>query len=1082
VRAEQEAAEAAEAGTGASRSDGRPANGAGVRDTWGAASVNGMGYEDLGEDLTSFSTGGGDIFAEIAAAAAGDVHSRQSRGVAGDQGTEKRPRQRPTAPQSPKQPNSPSSVARHHSQRTASESSPRPMNGYDQSPNVSEPSPGHSWVGWLPRVTDDGQIYYYNQRTGQTALDLPADAELLDQGGEAASSLVASRRPSAAASSISAGSHDSVTAAFYDNLRRKESLAQSLDPSASPTADLLPISEDVGEWQTLNSPDGRVYFQNVETGEERSERPVSRRPAPSQVQSTAPQAAGHPADVISPTSQEVAGSAWSAGHSAASSRASVDMGRLSIYSDDSVLDSDLVPASAKNRSLAAKGKGISRADSGRAGSSLDVLEPSPLPTLGELEVKARYAIAELIECAHPRQLARRTDPVATAEEEPVLDEAEAERERDRLADVLALVVDEVRNLMHSVGALEPATGPVGPPAGHRPSISSLPPRPVLPNLHHDALRPFTRRVTSTLSKLVLSVRAAWGLMAASAKEEASVAATVAAEIDSEEDLALARQMRTNILRARQESSNKLKLDIVVSAREVADEVSRFVDEVERLCGDGVKKASLPAAKAPFAAFKTSAGALLLPGGGYGGNWRGNGYTTLPSSESSYGIDYAYPSKALSIDTAANFARDIQALVEEANQLRAAIEAVPSLEKRASAASRLGSPFSASLAHLTSQASHLLSGIGHLMASVEDMDVASSVDLDLDADAVPGLWNGSLTVDDPKGKSKEEGAPTEAQVQEYQSSVKRAKPLLATLETAKQALYDAAPTLLTALQSRAMGDVSEGSSLLNPSEPPATSPLSNFRPSFHHSEPSPPIVAVLNGVTGTLGTLNNAIRDLASVAQAQASAHRDLRRASIAFRSRLSKGRPDSTYTTSSTALGGSSSSKSRTVDETLRSDTDPQPESAESSADENFFFPGTAMSAQVWRGGKTGGGSVSSLTSVSYHGGKPPSVGSYERESDLPGSRRPSDGSGSEYALLRREEPPTTRISTETERLTDGEWPSQNYAPHRAMNADALSRLMIPFSFVSIFPDKSVSSQIAEATRGRCPAERTCASAHAGTA
>jgi son of sevenless-like protein len=1000
VVAEQEAAEAA-AGTGTvsprSDRDDQPVSAdTAIADPWGAT-VNGIGYDNLGEDLTSFSAGGTDIFAEIAAAAADDLAPRQARSGSG-QGAERRPlRQRPSVQQtSQSQPsNSPSlgsqtqvaaragEAPRARAASTSAESAPAPVAAGVQQQQ------GHGWANWLPRVTDDGQVYYYHTRTGEITRDLPADAEMSDQD------FPASRRPSAAMSSVSAGSQDSLTAAFYENLRRKESIAQSIGSSASPPTDLVPISEDSEDRPT----DGRSYFPNMDAADQRRDVQASRRPSKT------------PPPEMSTSTSQSSGAGWSAGHSAASSRASVDIQRLSIYSDDSALDSGLVSGKSSNRTFRAKGKAVSRSDSPgrRPRSSLDVLEPSPLPTLGELEIKARYAIAELIECAHPRQLIRRTDAsaaFASPDEEPVLDEAEAERERDRLVDVLGLVVDEVRNLMHSTGALEAATG-----ATNGLSSSSNTPRLVLPKPYHDELRPFTRRVTSTLSKLVLSVRATWGLMATSAKEELNVAATFAAELELEEDIALARQSRAGLLRARQETLNKLKLDNVVSAREVADEVSRFVEEVEQLCGNGVKKGALPVAKAPVAAFKTSAGALLLPGGGYGGNWRGNGFTTLPSTESFNGVNYSYPSNPLSIELASNFARDVQSLVEEVKQLSVAVEALSDSKKRASNVSQPGSPSHVPVAQLTSQASRLLSGISRLMEFIEDVDIASSVDLDLYPESVPGLLNSFSAVDDLKGKAKE-GEPTEAQVQEYQSTLRKAKPLLAALETTKQTLYDAIPALLEALQSCAMeSDGSEGSnSPVNTSEPPGTSPLSQFSPSVRPSDPLSSLLDILTGLPSTLESLNTAVHDLADIAQAQTSAHRDLRRASIAFRSKLSMGRPESTYTRSS-IVGGSPAS--RPVDD----EVDRRRES-ESSTDENFFAPGTAMSAESWRPARAAASAANNFVSNPGSVGPPaPSISSYDRDSDISDFRRPSDTS--DTVPLRREE--SISRGSADERLADGE-------------------------------------------------------------
>ena len=251
------------------------------------AGLNGLATDGRGldaEDMT-FSTGG-DIFAEIAGAAA-------ASSAAADEGS-------------------------------SDDASDVPVISTRQSLDSKATSDEASADFWIPRVTPDGQIFYYNSRTGQTSRDLPIDASLDADG---------------ALGPIGSLEGDLPTGRLGESTESLESLSgfgglqvsDDIDPSAtlrhSQRAAIAPVPAADDGWALRTLDDGRTqYYENRFTGERRWSPPT-------------PAAAGAPSAMIINSSQ----SSFGDSSPQIPSRSDTGLGtsedpRMSMYSDDSALD------------------------------------------------------------------------------------------------------------------------------------------------------------------------------------------------------------------------------------------------------------------------------------------------------------------------------------------------------------------------------------------------------------------------------------------------------------------------------------------------------------------------------------------------------------------------------------------------------------------------------------------------------------------------------------------------------------------------------------------------------------------------
>ncbi|KAK4699672.1 hypothetical protein P7C70_g6587, partial [Phenoliferia sp. Uapishka_3] len=857
--------------------------------------------EDLmAEDLTSFSSGA-DIFSEIAAAAQAESSNRS---VYDDQ--------------------------RDH----------RSLHG--SLATYEDDGTGGEEDFWVPKVTQGGQLFYYNARTQETSRDMPID-----------------------------GRGDGIHIPHEDYSDEIES-----QPPQRIVASMPP---DQSEWTTKLTADGSsVYYLNERTGE-RSQIPPSSRPSiSSSAAQPSPQNLAFPnpniADRVSSGGASLL-SAWTERTAGPGDKDTLR--RISTYSDDSAVGGELDGGDrhrekdADDNSMAVsapqskEGRKSRQPGGAKAVSTAELIEPPPPPLINDLETLVITALQELI------------SGVGIGELKPG-EEEDAQAERDRLASLADVVVATVRTLLHAAGVLEPVvtTSSFPLPSSNEISANGDSQVPKLPTSAQLELRPATRRVTSTLSKLVLTVRSAWGLM-----ETLDIDQILDDDdgLGEEEDVARREQEREAIIAgwaqardSRFEHETKLKSEVLAGARDVQTHVLAFLSEFERVAGEALGGPALPrellrTPKALQGSLRTNAAALLRPGGGFGANWRGNGFVTLPTPDSSPNLppsdlgpdslSYAYPSKSISLRIASLLQVDSTVLLEEATSLGDLVRTLatassPQFQSSSTPTAKMPSR-SASSSSLASAASRLSVGRNHItptrssdhnppihslttsdllrasnklqrhiatfLTKVEDIDVAASVDFELSADLpsrpgsrpdsrrsnfVSASGSVSTIADSPKESDVE--SILDPPTTEYRKSVQEARPLLAELEIHKQALYDISPDLLFAIQEMYMPSKGPGAFLdrqpIPGPQPLSTSPLAFFVSPVRVEYGPETILEVISDLSAAVNGLCATMTALGLIAEIQSTAPEGLRRGNVALRGSLYGGR--TSPSTSSLAESG----------------------------------------------------------------------------------------------------------------------------------------------------------------------------------
>ncbi|KAM0745920.1 hypothetical protein T439DRAFT_360874 [Meredithblackwellia eburnea MCA 4105] len=776
---------------------------------------------------------------------------------------------------------------------------------------------------WVPKVTQGGQLFYYNTRTSETSRDMPIDG--MGDGVH----IALDEFPT------DVGLDDSPT---EQRRRTAMGLTNGQFPSASSS------SHDSASGSSLNFP--LRQHDRLSTGGSSLLTAWTERPSDGDRSSLGK------ADTLR---------------------------RMSTYSDDSVLDtafsSNRARESQQNQPpeldftggstaehdgehahSAARAMEKHRKGKGRKAVSAELLEPPPPPLINDLESLVTNALQDLINGAGMGGV--RGLGGDDTEFDPQL-------ERDQLARLADSVVVAIRTLLHSSGVLEQVVSSANLSASSSSAneISGAPTKdPTLSAAAQLELRPSTRRVTSTLSKLVLTVRSAWGLL------ETLDADQVLDTDDTpgdEAELTRREQERERILaswaqvrESRFELETKLRAEVLSGARDVQTHVLAFLAEFERVVGESTQSAGGPplprallrAPKALQGSLRTNAAALLLPGGGFGGNWRGNGFVTLPTPTSSPFIPvdapgpssliYSYPSQPITNEVAAALQQDSLIVLEEAESFRSLVNALATtspaststneppattVQRRrtsssaslASIASRLSLSISSrtpptrptdphtgssspSVEDLLSQATKVLRKLAAFLVKVEEIDVAGSVDFELanEPSSRPSSRRENVTSMSSGGTVTTADSPKESDVEslsdppttEYKKSVQEARPLLGELEIRKQALYDISPALLAALQELFMppagpGAVGDAVPASGP-QPLSTSPLSFFVSATRVEFSPDTILEIIADLNIAVSTLCGAITSLGAIAAIQANAPEGLRHSNTIYRSSL----------------------------------------------------------------------------------------------------------------------------------------------------------------------------------------------------
>ncbi|KAK2459678.1 hypothetical protein APHAL10511_008323 [Amanita phalloides] len=309
---------------------------------------------------------------------------------------------------------------------------------------------------WMPQVTPDNQIYYLNTHTGQQSRDLPFEGE--EDGADSERTGLASQ--SSSRSDTSSGlpyRTDPVPSVGEQNVAGFDFFHRM----GTPEPWIRRLADDGYSYYYLNKIDGSVQWTRPEqTGGQARDRSTS--------------ASKHIPIPLSRASSSHRHNRFEGGS------------RLSVYSDDSdVQPVDSGPRLPRGTVAKLKESILRRSmpdqtSAERIAQSLQQgLAPPPADLVPDLSASAKYAIQAIVNNIQPNDLTRRP---------------EDDQRMDGFIDNIVLAV---RNLLY-VSAV---------PTGQIPSS-------VLPRQYkeyrppsHSTIKPAQRKVTATLSRLVLSARA-----------------------------------------------------------------------------------------------------------------------------------------------------------------------------------------------------------------------------------------------------------------------------------------------------------------------------------------------------------------------------------------------------------------------------------------------------------------------------------------------------------------------------------------------------------------------------------------------
>ncbi|KAJ6620811.1 ras guanine nucleotide exchange factor domain-containing protein [Mycena sp. CBHHK59/15] len=420
--------------------------------------------------------------------------------------------------------------------------------GLEELANAALSGPLQSSDFWMPEVTSDGQIYYVNTKTGQHARDLPheGDGDTSDSDLAGLTSQSSSRSGTSAGLGLANGlpqaSRETASAAGFGVLRR----------TGTPEPWVKKLADDGMSYYYYNKSDRTVQWTRPEPTHTRDRSvPSTARPTATNTNTTPIRAT--PANTQ--TAQKIS--------------------RLSVYSDDSdiqPLDPSVQP-NGFHRPLRPPNQVdvvMELTSAERIAQSLQqALAPAPPELVTDLSAIARNSIQAVVENIQSTGMGRRQPD-----------------EDRRMDELVSGVVLAVRNLLYVSAA----------PTGQIPS-NVLPPgmRDVKAASAPSPLKPAQRKVTATLSRLVLSARAMQYDAGSTVSETLN-----RIEVDAEE---LERAVLSFVLEAQrtQHSAPSNTLD---------------VKPLKRLRG----------------VFMTANVGLGLVGAGAAGSWKGFGWVSLGDDE------------------------------------------------------------------------------------------------------------------------------------------------------------------------------------------------------------------------------------------------------------------------------------------------------------------------------------------------------------------------------------------------------------------------------------------------------------------
>ncbi|KAG8908432.1 hypothetical protein FRB99_006637 [Tulasnella sp. 403] len=591
---------------------------------------------------------------------------------------------------------------------------------------------------WMPEVTSSGQIFFVNTRTGEQSAEIPSTTrDPLTEESEFPLSTQMQASQSAQqfppTSSVPLARSRSDT---YGTTTSGASTIPTPTPGASGFTSISKDDEIPAPWVKRPVGEGAFLYMNQETGQVRWSAP-------------SPVMGGRQVLGRLPTLMDTDESDWSAQDAYASSRglsetglsAPIENHRLSVYSDDS----DIRPLDGSSPHIRSGQTNDHSASSGSphrtdVTSNQDVgdhehenaSQPTSTASAPVYDSPSGESIARELQSqllpAPVHQIDHFTKEVreainAVVEAVGIPHEPPPPGEQTIMASKVAAVVTAVRNLLYVSGTLTTSVSNIH---FSRQFSTTSPGSSTYTEeaLHESArtplqeLKQYQRKVTATLSKLVLSARAA----------------------DSSPDWPY------------DDATTRVDSD----ASELERAVNSFVMEVHRLeILNGIVLAEKRLEGVLISAEGLAGVGTTIFGAGQAGDWRGMGFVPADGGEGQ-----SFPQWTLS-EEAITEIRTYKAIIDEG------LDALDNGDNL-------------SVEALVPRIRHIVSYLSAFLSSMEDIDVARSIDVD-------GIIYPSPHPVDP------------ALVEEYNGLVQQARYLIRKLEADKQAVYDHGSSLWTDFQ-------------------------------------------------------------------------------------------------------------------------------------------------------------------------------------------------------------------------------------------------------------------------------------------
>ena len=830
-------------------------------------------------DLTSFSAGDGDIFSEIAAAAAAD-HRFSSLSMSSSENGDSQENHSPPHDAAAAGSLLPPVEIADGRRETGAMSSTATANG------SIDPD-------WIPKVSPTGRVYYYNTRTGRTAFELPSPTDASGLVSGSAEGRTHGRSDSGTAGSDGGSAPHTARGRSVPGIgsapllsHQSSNYEEVLDSSVTSQNDLSTLR--TGGWRTNGRPD-TMYSDDSALDADLS-----------------PARGGTASTLVS------------------GSIASIDT------SNTGFGPRKYAVASSSQQSLVMTGGSTPESSTEedhesirlRLSAILAATAPPANPTIAELEKSVTEALAALSSAVqskadYPGRGGAAGSLRSDAADRQHLEQTAASLSRASRHLLSATDVMLEQASIHSRRTSNASSIDKGP----RFSLASFSMTQAvngrkdatdvrtLPTLSGSEFRPLAMKITATESKLLLSVRTTWGLLDTSAEEGAAVEVSRSAENLTDDDISVLKKQRAMLLSARREIDAKLRYDLLVQIRTLGDHVTAFVDAIETSAsrrGLSARKDALAAPRPILASFPASPASILFPPSLVAGVLRGHGWSSravagVASKRSSNTPSTMHfpasareswrssePSRPLTSSTLESLRSSRGVLLDDLGALRTILQTLLGSQ---SAAVRLKPSL---LPTVTTQALQLANRLARLMRDVEDVDIAGRLDVPLNLETYISLTGEDLDTVAASGIFASLSEQLASAKAGYDTALHKAASLLGELVRAKEELLGIVPNLLSVMQHLSAVAVpfpltQQSISLPKaaaPFHPPALSPLSSFAPSAFSPSTTSSIVAALEGVESATSRPLSILTSLVALADEQAAAPAALRRPNVALRASL----------------------------------------------------------------------------------------------------------------------------------------------------------------------------------------------------